>query len=118
MILSKIENVKPEQQLNSEQKADIIPSAQVSANALVGRSAGKRWMKLNSHGKYCLERFLGSISASDLLTRQLDYLYNKDLIGYALDFKDFKEREPLANHCLTDLGIETAKHYFPNYKYW
>ena len=89
-----------------------------STNALINRSVGQKWMKLNSHGKYCLERFLGSISASDLLTTQLDYLYNKDLVGYARDFDNYKEREPIAHYCLTDLGIETAKHYFPNYKNW
>jgi hypothetical protein len=73
----------------------------------------KKWITLNAHGKYCLERYLFAISASDLLTSQLDYLFKKDLVDYANNLDDSVNRQYLANHKLTDLGIETARHYFP-----
>ena len=73
----------------------------------------KTWLTLNVHGKYCLRAYLLSISASDLLTTQLDYLFKKELVDYADNFKDSENRCYLANHKLTDLGINTSKHYFP-----
>jgi hypothetical protein len=88
------------------------------SNALVGRSAGKKWMTLNKHGKYCLNAFICAISGTDISTTQVDYLFNKELISYQLEFKDYQKREPIVGYCLTDLGIETAKHYFPNFKRW
>ena len=76
----------------------------------------KKWLTLNQHGKTCLMAFLHSISASDLLTTQLDYLHRKQLVDYQGKFPDYKDREPIANECLTDLGIETTKHYFPKFR--
>lgn len=79
------------------------------------RNSAKNWLTLNAHGKDCLHSYLAAISANDLRTSQLDYLYNKELVDYATRYSDAKEREELAGHCLTDLGLNTAKHYFPNY---
>lgn len=50
------------------------------------------------------------------MASQLDYLYKKDLVAYQNDYKDPQHRCLLAGHCLTDLGIETVKHYFPKYQ--
>lgn len=76
----------------------------------------KNWLTLNQHGKYCLRAFLLSIAGTDMLTSQLDYLFNKDLVDYMINYKDANKRIILAGHCLTDLGIETVKHYYPQYK--
>lgn len=75
----------------------------------------KDWMTLNAHGKGCLENFLYSISANDVFETKLDYLYKKCLVDYATHFRDLSNREEVANHALTDIGIATAKHYFPRY---
>ena len=69
------------------------------------------WLRLNQHGKDCLSAWVHAISASDLRTSQLDYLYKKDLIDYSLNVG--VKRNEIAGHCLTDLGINTIKHYFP-----
>lgn len=76
-------------------------------------------MTLNQHGKYCLYVFLYAISANDILTSQLDYLYKKDLVDYQLNLKgDVKKRHGMAGHTLTDLGVYTAAHYFPKFDNW
>lgn len=72
----------------------------------------KKWLTLNQHGKFCLKMYICALSASDILTSQMDYLFSKDLVGYNSDFKDPKRRDPVGCYCLTDLGIETVKHYF------
>lgn len=41
MIQSSIDNFQPETKMNSEPEADLLSSAQVSANAHVGRSVGE-----------------------------------------------------------------------------
>jgi hypothetical protein len=76
------------------------------------KNMDKKWLKLNSHGKRCLRAYLFAISATDLITTQLDYLNKKGLTDYVSKFKDREKRHPLAGECLTDLGIETAYHYF------
>jgi hypothetical protein len=72
----------------------------------------KKWMTLNQHGKQCLKAYLFALPPSDLLTSQLDYLNKKGLTDYSTKFNDADKRHPLALECLTDLGLETAKHYF------
>lgn len=78
----------------------------------------KQWMTLNAHGKYCLSAFIYAISGTDLLTSQLDYLVGKDLVDNRDKFNDWMEREEVAAYCLTDLGMHTAKHYFPKFTNW
>ncbi len=78
----------------------------------------KPGLTLNAHGKHCLKSFLYALSSSDLDTSQMDYLIKKDLIDSVTKYKDWRDREECARHCLTDLGMETAKRYFPNYKNW
>lgn len=77
------------------------------------KSQDKKWLTLNQHGKRCLHAYVCAISASDLLTSQLDYLNKHGLTDYKSKFPDCKNRHPVALECLTDLGIETVKHYFP-----
>ena len=76
----------------------------------------KPGLTLNSHGKQCLGQFLYSISAGNLLTSQLDYLVKKGLVDSILEYRDWRNREDCAGHCLTDLGMETAKRYFPKFR--
>jgi len=71
------------------------------------------YLKLNTHGKECLKTYLLSISASDIKTTQIDYLWHKDLIKRW--FRAEQIRKPLAGYALTDLGMETAQHYFPQF---
>ncbi len=80
----------------------------------------KKWLTLNSHGKNCLWTFITAISAQDMLTTQLNYLYDKDLASWNNKLTPHPDRERLgsSHHVLTDLGIETAKHYFPKFKKW
>lgn len=78
----------------------------------------KKWLTLNAHGKDCLRNFTHSLSALDVWTSKMDYCFNKGLISYSQEYKDSNFRHPIANHCLTNLGIETAAHYFPNYDHW
>ena len=73
----------------------------------------KDWLTLNSHGKQCLKNYIHAISASDLLTTQLDYLNKNGLTDYKNNFTDWNKRHPVSIECLTDLGLATAKHYFP-----
>lgn len=79
----------------------------------------KKWMTLNAHGKGCLIQFLLCISGTDIRDTQIDYLMNKELIDTKLNYKtDWKDREDIAGYCLTDLGMHTARHYFPGFTYW
>lgn len=80
------------------------------------KTAKKDWLTLNAHGKRCLKNYLSALSASDVLTTQMDYLNKKGLIDYKSNFPDWKKRSPVSIECLTDLGLATAKHYFPQYK--
>ncbi len=50
----------------------------------------------------------------DILTTQMDYLWDKDIVEPAIkyDNKEKLRRHEIAGKCLTDLGLETAKHYF------
>lgn len=75
----------------------------------------KKWITLNAHGKRCLKAYLSALSSSDLLTSQLDYLNRNGITDYHSQYKDYEKRYPLAGECLTDEGIETAKHYFEKY---
>lgn len=75
----------------------------------------KQWITLNQHGKKCLKSFLSALSSSDVLTSEIDYLNKKGLTDYKTKYPDYKNRNPISLECLTDLGIETAKHYFPKY---
>jgi hypothetical protein len=81
---------------------------------------GRDWLTLNSHGKNCLKSFLCAISGTDVMTTQMDYLWDKDIVEPSLkyDTKEKLRRHEIANKCLTDLGIKTAKHYFPKFSQW
>jgi hypothetical protein len=74
----------------------------------------KKWVTLNSHGKRCLESFICALSGMDILTTQMDYLLDKELVEPCTryDTKEKIRRHEVAYKCLTDLGLETAKHYF------
>lgn len=74
----------------------------------------KKWLKLNTHGKNCLKGFILSLSASDLLTSEMDYLHDRDLIDYIKKYPE-PGRHPVAGKCLTDLGVYTVMHYFPTF---
>lgn len=78
----------------------------------------KNWVTLNAHAKACLKSFLYAISASDILTSQIDYLYKNDFIREKITMPSWKEREEIAGYALTDLGIYTATHYFPKFTDW
>lgn len=72
-------------------------------------------IKLNTYGKSCLKNWAFAISASDITDTTKEYLYNKGVIDYKHNFLDSKDRIEFSGHCLTDDGIETVKHYIPNY---
>lgn len=74
----------------------------------------RKWMTLNQHGKFCLKAYVTAISGLDITESQLDYLHARGLTDYASKLPDAKKRCPVAMEALTDLGTETAKHYFPN----
>lgn len=75
----------------------------------------KNWLTLNAHGKSCLENFIYAISGSDVWSSKLDYLISKGLVDHSINYRDYKEREEVAGHCLTDLGLHTVVHYFPKF---
>lgn len=82
---------------------------------------GKKWLTLNAHGKRMLKGYCFALSSNDITTKQLDYLYDKGLVDYTNQVResikqsgskiDVKDRIILAGHCLTDLGLETVRHY-------
>ena len=72
----------------------------------------KKWLTLNQHGKDCLLAWVCAISASDIRTSQLDYLYRKGIVDYSLN--NPMTRTEFAGHSLTDAGVETIKHYYPS----
>ena len=76
------------------------------------------YLKLNVHGKKCLRSFLYAISANDILTSEIDYLLNKELIDYSMNYPDFKDRENASYYCLSNIGYHTAAHYFPKFRNW
>ena len=75
----------------------------------------KKWLKLNGHGKNCLRNYLFAFSNNDVYTTKLDYLWSKGLVGSTHGVFDLKKRCQRTHNCLTDLGVETAKHYFPDW---
>ncbi len=75
-------------------------------------------LTLNTHGKNCLRAFIFALSGTDIMESQLDYLCSKELVDHCLRFPDYRNREDCANHCLTDLGMQTAKRYFPKFRNW
>jgi hypothetical protein len=79
----------------------------------------KNWITLNAHGKDCLQNYLFALSTNDVFQSKMDYLHRKGITEYASAHESTKRyREPRACDCLSDIGIETAAHYFPKYTNW
>jgi hypothetical protein len=79
----------------------------------------KKWITLNAHGKGCLENYLYALSTNDVWQSKMDYLHRKGITEYAsLHPHTDKYRERRSCDCLSDIGIETAAHYFPKYTNW
>lgn len=76
----------------------------------------KNWMTLNGHGKDALQNYIFAFSTNDVKTSELDYIHRKGLVDYSINFKDANKRHERAYHCLTDIGINTAIHYFKHFK--
>lgn len=77
----------------------------------------KKWLTLNSLGKRYLRMYVLALSPTDVTQDAVDYLEDKGLIDSRTKYKDLsqKDRVELARKCLTDAGIETVKHYIPNF---
>lgn len=75
----------------------------------------KKWITLNQHGKWCLRMWVMALSANDVTSTAMFYLLDKGILDGKENFKDSKDRVELAGKCLTDAGLETVKHYIPNY---
>ncbi len=73
----------------------------------------KKWLTLNQHGKKCLWSYLCGYYATHCLnTTEAGYLLNKGLIEFAENNKSVG-RHAVYIYQLSDIGIETVKHYFP-----
>jgi hypothetical protein len=87
-------------------------------NIISNKKEEKKWKTIGSDTK----RYLGLFATikiddeKDLTNSNLQHLFVEGLIGKSSEFTDRKCRKQVKEYCITDLGIETAKHYFPGIK--
>lgn len=81
------------------------------------KKGNAKWITLNQYGKRCLKMWAFALSANDITTECKWYLEDKGILtDFTKEhFNDNKDRIEMMGKCLTDAGIETVKHYIPNY---
>jgi hypothetical protein len=71
----------------------------------------KNWRTCNAHTKQALFVYCFAISMQEIKQTQIDHLLDKDLLFITTNHP--KSRVSRSIYALTDLGVETVKHYWP-----